>query len=125
MRAEAASINVVAPLVGGEDSRRERRVLLRVRTSVHLAIKGKVTTLTGITLSVHDRGAIVVLDRNVPVDARLVLENSNTREKIACKVSRPARATPEGYHTAIEFDSPSPEFWKIAFPPSDWRAGDD
>jgi hypothetical protein len=31
---------------------------------------------------------------------------------------------PEGFHIPIEFDSPAPDFWKIAFPPTDWRPQD-
>lgn len=120
-RAEATSTTLLKPAGAAEDPRRSHRVLLRVRTNVHLALKGKVTTLPGVTLSVHDRGAVIVLQRSLPVDARLVLENSATNEKIACKIARPARETPEGYHTVIEFDAPSRDFWKIAFPPSDWR----
>lgn len=122
-RAEANSVGLVKSGTSGEELRRGQRVLLRLRTNIHLALKGKVTTLEATTLSVHDRGALVVLQRGLPVDARLVLENSATREKIACRVARPPRETPEGYHTSIEFDSPAPEFWKIAFPPPDWRPG--
>jgi len=58
------------------------------------------------------------------METRLVLEHCATKERIACRVVRPARETPEGFHVAIEFDSPAPDFWKIAFPPTNWRPED-
>jgi hypothetical protein len=39
-------------------------------------------------------------------------------------VARPSRETAEGFHIPLEFDSPAPGFWKINFPPSDWRPDD-
>jgi hypothetical protein len=32
---------------------------------------------------------------------------------------------PEGYHVPLEFDTPEPNFWGIAFPPADWRPPED
>jgi hypothetical protein len=54
-----------------------------------------------------------------------VLEHNMTRERIACKIARPAREVAEGFHIPLEFDSPAPNFWGIAFPPADWRPPDD
>jgi hypothetical protein len=31
---------------------------------------------------------------------------------------------PEGFHVPLEFDSPAPDFWRIVFPPLDWRPED-
>lgn len=109
----------------GEDSRRRtQRVLLRVRASIHVALQGRNTTLDAATVSVSPRGALVVMNQNLPLDTHVVLEHGATREQIACKVARPPRQMPEGYHTPLEFESPAPDFWKIAFPPSDWRSED-
>lgn len=104
-----------------EENRRSQRVTLRVRASLHVALHGKQSTFNVTTLSVNDHGAIVVVERNLPLGTLLVLEHGQTRERVACKVTRPAREMPEGYHVPIEFDSPAPDFWKIAFPPADWR----
>lgn len=104
-----------------DENRRSQRVTLRVRASLHVALHGKQSTFNVTTLSVNDHGAIVVVERNLPLGTLLVLEHGQTRERVACKVTRPAREMPEGYHVPIEFDSPAPDFWKIAFPPADWR----
>jgi hypothetical protein len=107
-----------------EETRRSQRVLLRVRAQVHVALNGKAVTMEVFTLSVNSHGALVIIKEMLPVDTLLVLEHGATRECVACKVMRAPRDTPEGFHTAIGFDSPSPDFWKIAFPPTNWRADD-
>jgi hypothetical protein len=115
----------VKQAVAGEERRRGYRVLLRVRASIYVALQGKPVTLDTVTLSVSNHGALVVLKQNLPFDTRLVLEHSGTKERVACKVARIAREMPEGFHVPLEFDSPAPNFWRIAFPPSDWRPHDD
>lgn len=95
--------------------------MLRVRANIHVAVKGKATTLEASTVSVNPHGALVLLKQALPAETRLVLEHSSTREKIACRVARTAKEMPEGFHVPVEFDSPSPGFWKIDFPPADWR----
>ena len=109
---------------GGEERRRSQRVLLRVHAKVHLALNGVPTTFDVTTLNVNVHGALVSMSQGVPVETRLVLEHCGTKERMACRVVRPSRETPEGFHVAIEFDSPAPDFWKIAFPPPNWRPED-
>jgi PilZ domain len=112
-------------VIAGEERRRSYRVLLRVRASIHVALQGKPVTFETVTLSVSNHGALVVLKQNLPCETRLVLEHSGTKERVACKVARIAREMPEGFHVPLEFDSPAPNFWRIAFPPPDWRPPDD
>jgi len=109
----------------GEERRRSQRVLLRVRASIHVALHGKATSFDVTTLSVNPHGALVLLERSLPADTRLVLEHGVTKDRVACKVTRAPREMPEGYHVPLEFDSPAPAFWRIAFPPADWRPTDD
>jgi len=112
-------------VIAGEERRRSQRVLLKTRASVHVALKGAMQSFEVTTLSVNSHGAVVVMGKNLPVDSHLVLENAVTKERIACRVTRPPREMPEGYHVPVEFDSPAPNFWGIAFPPSDWRPLED
>jgi hypothetical protein len=107
-----------------QERRRGQRVLLRIRALIHVAVQGPVTTLEADTLSVNPKGAVVVIKRNLPAETRLVLEHGGTKERAACKVARPAKEMPEGFHTALEFDPPAPDFWKIAFPPANWPSED-
>jgi hypothetical protein len=110
--------------IADQERRRGQRVLLRIRALVHVALQGPATTLDANTLSVNPKGALVVIKRNLPQETRLVLEHAGTKERAACKVVRPPKEMPEGFHTALEFDPPVPDFWKIAFPPADWRSED-
>lgn len=110
--------------VSGDDRRRGQRVLLRVRAQIHVALEGKATTFDVHTLNVNPHGALVVMNRFLASGTRLVLENVSTREKVPCRVARQPRESAEGFQASIEFDSPSPRFWRIAFPPTDWRPED-
>lgn len=111
--------------IAGEERRGSQRVLLRVHASIHVALHGKELTIDATTLSVSNHGALVVMKQTLPADAHLVLEHNMTRERIACKIARPAREVAEGFHIPLEFDSPAPNFWGIVFPPADWRPPDD
>lgn len=108
----------------GEERRRSHRVLLRVRATVHVVWQGAPVTFEVITLSVNSHGALIAMERNLPIETRLVIEHADTKQRMACRVVRTPRDTPEGFHTAVEFDSPAPGFWGIAFPPADWRPDD-
>jgi hypothetical protein len=114
-----------AQAAAGEEKRRSQRVLLRVRASLYVALNGKPTTFETVTLSVNNHGAMIILKQGLPPETRFVLEHSGTKERVACKVIRPSREMPDGFQIPIEFDSPAPNFWRIAFPPNDWRPLDD
>ncbi|MGA7920800.1 MAG: hypothetical protein WCA38_14140 [Candidatus Acidiferrales bacterium] len=124
MRSVKAGGSGPSQSIVGDDRRRSQRVLLRVRASVHVALHGKLTTLDTTTLSVNDNGALIILKQSLPLETRLVLEHASTKERVACKVSRSCREMADGFQIPIEFDSPAPNFWGIAFPPHDWRAED-
>ena len=122
----AKSVNSSASVGAATDERRRgQRVFLRVRANVHLALQGKPATLDVTTVSVNHNGALLVLKQSLPLATRLILEHAGTKERVACKVIRSAQPMPEGFHTPVEFDTPAPNFWHIAFPPPDWRAPDD
>ncbi len=108
----------------GEERRRSQRVLLRVRAQIHVALEGKATTFDVQTLNVNPHGALIVMQKFLGPGTRLVLENNVTRERVACKVARQPRESSEGFQVPLEFDSPAPQFWRIAFPPPDWRPED-
>lgn len=110
--------------IAREERRRSQRVLLRVRAQVHVALEGKATTFDVHTLNVNPHGALIVMKKFLDPGTRLVLENNVTRERVACKVARQPRESAEGFQVPLEFDSPAPEFWRIAFPPLDWRPED-
>jgi PilZ domain len=125
VRAHKVGLAGEAHAAAGEEKRRSQRVLLRVRASLYVALNGKPTTFETVTLSVNNHGAMIILKQGLPPETRFVLEHSGTKERVACKVVRPSREMPDGFQIPIEFDSPAPNFWRIAFPPNDWRPLDD
>ena len=119
--ARPTSNPTIRPIAATEERKRSQRVLLRVRANVHVAVKGNPTTLEASTVSVNPQGALVVLKESLPADTRLILEHGGTREKVPCRVAKLGKEMPEGFHVPVEFDAPAPGFWKIDFPPVDWR----
>ncbi len=125
VRAVEQSSGAAAPgKYNGEERRRSQRVLLRIRASVHVNLHGQQTSLEIRTLSVNPFGAMIIAGQNLPAETRLVLENSVTHERVACRVVHAAKEMPEGFHVPVEFDSPAPHFWMIDFPPDDWKPQD-
>jgi hypothetical protein len=114
----------VKAAIASQDRKQGQRVLLRIRANIHVALQGKAITLDAATLSVTPQGAVVVMKQNLPAETHLVLEHRGTKQRVDCKVARPSRETPEGFHVPLEFDAPAPGFWKINFPPTDWRPED-
>jgi hypothetical protein len=115
----------VRPVIAGEERRRSQRVLLRVHGKLYMAHKGEEITMEVSTVSVNNHGALLVMKQSLPLDAHVVLEHGTTRQRVPCRVTRTPREMPEGYHVPLEFDTPEPNFWGIAFPPADWRPTDD
>lgn len=95
--------------------------MLRVPVTIHAALQGTETTVEASTFSVSNAGALLIMKSGLPADCRLVLEHGQTKERIACRVTRPPREMPDGSHVSVEFDSAAPNFWRINFPPVDWR----
>ena len=110
--------------IATQERRQGQRVLLRIRAQIHVVLQGKSTTMDVSTLSVNPSGALVLAGESLRTDTMLVLEHSATKQRIACKVVRSPQKTAEGYQVPLEFDAPAPDFWKIDFPPADWRPED-
>ena len=98
-----------------EERRRAQRVLLRV--PVRLLLAGKKQPIEGHTHTVSATGALIVLPEALLQGTKLTLENATTQKKIEAHVARPPQFSPEGSLVAIEFSSPSPNFWNVFFPP--------
>ena len=104
-----------------DDRRRSQRVMMRVGVVVRYTLNGKEISLQAHTVAVNIHGAMICAAENIPADTALDLEHKMTRERIAGRVTRQAQNSPEGYLIPVEFVSPSNNFWRISFPPSDWK----
>jgi hypothetical protein len=108
-------------VVATDDRRRSQRVMMRVGVVVRYTLNGKEVSLLAHTVAVNIHGAMICAADNIPAEMALDLEHKMTRERIAGRVTRQAQNSPEGFLIPVEFVSPSNNFWRISFPPSDWK----
>ena len=101
--------------------RRSERVLLQVRVLVETELEeGKLVRLDAFTLVVNAHGGLLEMSLKVPKGQKLLLSNPALRVQQACRVIA-IRSSKDGvFAVAFEFDNPRPQFWPIAFPPTDW-----
>ncbi|HET6929255.1 MAG TPA: hypothetical protein VFI45_02955 [Candidatus Acidoferrum sp.] len=52
---------------------------------------------------------------------RLSLVNPTSGLKKPSRIVGMRRSTDSGFLVAFEFDTPTPKFWPISFPPEDWQ----
>lgn len=100
---------------------KERRRTMRVMLSVPLRVTGhsqtgeKFTILTqSQTVSLH--GASLELDAGVVLGEVLLLENEKTHERVEGKVVAIRRSRDGKTYLGVEFTTPEPNFWHMAFP---------
>jgi hypothetical protein len=100
---------------------KERRRTVRVMLSVPLRVSGHTEigerfSVKAMSHSVSLHGASVELELEVVLGEILQLENEVTREKVDGKVVSIRRSRDGKKYVALEFTSPKPNFWHMAFP---------
>jgi hypothetical protein len=121
-----ASQETRAPqLLPGEERRRSQRVMIRVPVTLRLEIAGQKMTVQANTVSINDHGAMLLCTRTLSADSKMEIENERTHEKRPCRMTRAPVESPEGYLIPVEFAEPAPGFWRISFPPTDWKPLED
>ena len=101
--------------------RRSQRVCLSVPIVVIKPGPGKpAATEDTRTLIVSAHGALFVLQMPVQGGDLLILKHRKTQEELVCRVINYTPDHSGKFEVAVEFEHPSPKFWRIAFPPSDW-----
>jgi hypothetical protein len=101
--------------------RRSQRVCLRlpivvVREGPGATVASEETS----TLTVSAHGALIHLSLTVEIGQLLRIKNAQTTEELVCRVVNLGPEHSNKMEVGIEFEAPSPRFWRIAFPPSDW-----
>lgn len=102
--------------------RRSQRVIIGVAIVVvsEDGPKDKAFEESTQTLVVNAHGALIGLSANVKKGQLLRLKNRATKEEQVCKVMHVGQKTAGVAQVGVEFTTPSPNFWRIAFPPDDW-----
>jgi hypothetical protein len=104
---------------------RPRRRSQRLLISAKVIVRGERADRTPFeehtqTVTVNSHGAMILLNAHVKTGQNLLLRHSNAQDEVEAQViymgGRQAGKTQVG----IEFQAPSPRFWRVAFPPDDW-----
>jgi hypothetical protein len=72
------------------------------------------------TLVVNMHGALIVLAGKVGKGQKLRVTNRITNAEQICQVANLGTKSGDKAQIGVEFLSPSPDFWRISFPPEDW-----
>ena len=111
-------------LLPGEERRRSQRVIIMVPVSLELTKDGKPVKVTAHTVAVNIHGALVICPRSLDPDTKVEIVNGRTMERTNARITRTPRQSAEGFLIPVEFVKPSPMFWQISFPPSNWKPSD-
>jgi hypothetical protein len=101
--------------------RRSERVMLEVNVVVWAeSPEGEQLKEETKTLVVNAHGGLLNLHMEVLPAQPVVIVNLKSGREQSAKIVRVEH--PPGGHTqvAFEFNTPSPDFWPIIFPPADW-----
>jgi hypothetical protein len=103
--------------------RRSQRLLLRVQVLVERQLAGGQSKNEDTeTLAVNAHGALILLAPPVEEHGQLSLTNKRTGELQICKVVYLGPTESGKIQVGVEFTQPSPQFWRIVFPPEDWAS---
>ena len=105
----------------GIDRRRTQRVMIRIGVTLYSTIQGKKQHMKVYTSDVNVHGALLLCPQAFNMGATFEMEHNVTREMQACRVVRPSKPVGNEFLVPVQFEKPAPDFWKISFPPVDWR----
>jgi hypothetical protein len=101
--------------------RRSQRIFLKTRVVARFRLLSREWIVEGESSVVNAHGGTIQLSvaPMAPGDI-LTLTNSETQHSETCRVVRIEALSDDGFEVSFAFDRPSPKFWAVAFPPTDW-----
>ncbi|PYT90967.1 MAG: hypothetical protein DMG36_19760 [Acidobacteria bacterium] len=101
--------------------RRSQRVLMQVGVRVRgKDAQGKDFEEMSETLAINAHGALVLLNARVISGGVIHMKHNKTGEEQECHVAFLGPVRGGKAEIGVEFVTPSPNFWRVAFPPEDW-----
>lgn len=101
--------------------RRSQRVLMQVGVRIRgKDAQGKEFEEFTETLAINAHGALVLLTARVTSGAVVHMKHNKTEEEQECHVAFLGPVRSGKSEIGLEFSSPRPTFWRVAFPPEDW-----
>ena len=102
-------------------NRRSQRIDLNVPVTVYRPSGEKRQFYEGTqTFVVNAHGALIALTETVVPKQTLLMQNTESREQQECRVVSVKKGLTGPPKVAVEFTRPAPDFWRLAFPPTDW-----
>jgi len=122
----AGEPNMAQPQVAPSDNwtrkRRSQRIAMSVPVVAYRLPKvGKPFYEGSHTLALNAHGALISLATVVAENQKLFLKHALSGEEQECRVVSIQKKPNGPTEVGIEFRRPSPGFWRIAFPPGDWK----
>jgi len=101
--------------------RRSQRVLMQVP----VLVRGTDVQSRGFeeeteTLSISAHGALIMLGAKVAPGTKVIVKHQSTQEEQESEVVFVGTTRSGKAEVGLEFASPRPTFWRVAFPPEDW-----
>jgi len=82
--------------------------------------KGKAVEEETETLAINAHGALVLLESRLTSGSKVQLQHKKTHEEHECHVAFLGPVRSGKAEIGLEFSTPHPTFWRVAFPPEDW-----
>jgi hypothetical protein len=101
--------------------RRSSRVFTRISVQVKgRAVDGRKFRENSQTIVINAHGGLLYLQETLEMAADLVITNPITEEEQECRVVYLGDTSSKGTRVGVEFLSPNPHFWGVAFAQQDW-----
>ncbi len=101
--------------------RRSQRVLMQVGVRVRgKDAQGNDFEEGTETLAINAHGALILLKARVISGGLVHMKHNKTGEEQECHVAFLGPVRSGRAEIGVEFTTPSPNFWRVAFPPEDW-----
>jgi hypothetical protein len=101
--------------------RQSQRVFLNIRVVARFRLLSREWIVEGESTVVNAHGGTIQLSvAPIALGDILTLTNSETDHSESCRVVRIEALSDQGFEVSFAFDRPSPKFWAVAFPPTDW-----
>ena len=101
--------------------RRSQRVLMQVAVRISgQDSQGKPIDEETETLAINAHGALVLLQTRLTSGSKVLLQHKRTEKEQECHVVFLGPVRSGKAEIGLEFSSPRPAFWRVAFPPEDW-----
>jgi hypothetical protein len=101
--------------------RRSQRVLMQVPIRLRgKDVQGKDFEELTETLAINAHGALVLLTARLTSGGLVHMRHNKTEEEQECHVAFLGPVRGGKAEIGLEFTTPRPTFWRVAFPPEDW-----